>query len=361
MKVGLIVQTQHPWDLNEMALTAADSLGVDSLWTVDHLLGLFHPVLWKRTPQVEVVPDPDAYYDPFVLSAVLGQRTLLPLGVAVTDATRRRAADVARTALSLQHLCTGGFNLGIGAGEAQNLLPFGYEFSRPVARCEEFLIELRALLDGGRMPDGGVGALGLPLASAAGRPRIWLAGHGPRMLRLTGQYADGWLPIFHMSAEEYGRRREVVFRHAAEAGRSAPECGLVAITNVGESRERLAEQYEAEPLARLSALGVPAETWREFGLEHPCGPQCRGFVDMIPHLVDPETLAAVASRIPFELVERSIVLGGLGELTERFEALARQGLDHVMLMNISGAVGGRTEAEARAGDFAELVKRLARL
>jgi len=353
-----MLRTTHPFESSEAVVRTAAQLGAESLWTVDHLLGLFHPELWARGPVAALVPDPDAYYDPFVASAALGRGTSLPLGVAVTDATRRRAADVARSVLSLQHLCEGGFNLGVGSGEAQNLLPFGYPFDRPVARCEEFLGELRCLLDTGRMPGGGVGRLGLPLESGAGRPRVWVAGHGPRMLRLTGRFGDGWLPAWHMSPEEYGRRRARVFDHAAAAGRPRPECGIVAVTLVGESRRRLAEHFDAEPLARLSALGVAAEDWRAFGLEHPCGATCRGLVDAIPHTVAAERLAEVARAIPFELVERSIFLGGVDELTERFAALARHGLEHAVLCNVAGVVGGVAEAQAREADFAELVKRL---
>jgi hypothetical protein len=41
--------------------------------------------------------------------------------------------------------------------------------------------------------------------------------------------------------------------------------------------------------------------------------------------------------------------------------LASHGLEDVMLMNISGVRGGQSEAEARAPDFAELFRRIARL
>jgi phthiodiolone/phenolphthiodiolone dimycocerosates ketoreductase len=58
--------------------------------------------------------------------AALGPTTDLPLGLAVTDGIRRGAPDVARSALTLQQMCKGGFNLGIGSGEAENLVPFNY-------------------------------------------------------------------------------------------------------------------------------------------------------------------------------------------------------------------------------------------
>jgi phthiodiolone/phenolphthiodiolone dimycocerosates ketoreductase len=64
-------------------------------------------------------PDSDAFLDPFCVCAALGPTTDLPLGLAVTDGIRRGAPDVARSALTLQQMCKGGFNLGIGSGEAE--------------------------------------------------------------------------------------------------------------------------------------------------------------------------------------------------------------------------------------------------
>ncbi|MBW2269916.1 MAG: LLM class flavin-dependent oxidoreductase [Deltaproteobacteria bacterium] len=361
MKIGMLLPTVHPWELNEMTLAAAEAAACDSLWTVDHLLGCFHPEIWAERRDTRNMPDPDAYFDPFVVSGVLGQRTSLALGVAVTDSARRRAADVARTALTLQHLCEGGFNLGIGCGEAQNLLPYGYDFERPVARCEQFLRELRTLLDEGRMPDGGVGRLAIPPETAAGRARIWVAGHGPRMLRLTGQYGDGWLPAWGMAPEEYGLRRLEVARHAAAAGRPAPMSGLVAITVIGESRQRIRELYEVEPEGKLAALAASAERWRAHGLEHPDGPTSRGMTDIIPHSLEADALRELAPQIPSELLEEGQFSGNVEELFERFAAFAREGLEHLVIANVTGTVGGQEEAQARAPDFVELVKRLAEL
>jgi phthiodiolone/phenolphthiodiolone dimycocerosates ketoreductase len=359
MKIGLLLPTVHPWELNEMTLATAEAAGCDSLWAVDHLLGFRHPEIWVEQHDERSMPDPDAYFDPFVVSGALGRTTQLSLGVAVTDSTRRRAADVARTALSLQHLCESGFNLGVGCGEAQNLLPYGYEFSRPVARCEEFLRELRTLLDEGRMPGGGVGRLALPLETAAGRPQVWVAGHGPRMLRLTGQYGDGWLPAWGMTPEDYGRRRLEIARHASAAGRPAPTSGLVAITVIGASRQHVRELYDEEPTAKLSALGASAERWRAYGLEHPAGPASRGMVDVITHTFETDALRDLAPRIPVELVEEGLFLGSVEELVEQFVAFEREGLQHLVIANVTGTVGGLKEAEAHAPDLLELVKRLA--
>ena len=40
-------------------------------------------------------------------------------------------------ALSVDHLSKGRFILGIGSGETENIVPYGFDFSKPVSRFEE--------------------------------------------------------------------------------------------------------------------------------------------------------------------------------------------------------------------------------
>lgn len=354
MKLGIVLPPFHPSAVVEMTLDAAQEIGADSLWVPDHMLGIFHPELYAETGLAEIVPDPDGLFDPFCLCAWAGRTTTLPLGTAVTDCIRRAAPDVARTALSLQHLCTGGFNLGVGSGEAENLVPFGYPFDRPVAATERFLATLRVLLDTGRMPDD-IGRLGLPLQSAAGRPKVWVAARRPRMLRLTGQYADGWLPVDTATSQEYGRLKATIAEHSRAAGRPEPESGLFIYLVLGESRDRLREMFEAQPMAKLLALWTaPAQAWSRYGLDHPAGDSPRGYIDMIPHAHDPVMLREIAPRIPFELLEEYVFMGNAGEVARRLRGFADAGCEHLMIFNMTGIVGGMQEAITRASDLGTL-------
>ena len=123
MKLGLVLPTYHPTVLVELSVGAAEAAGVDSLWVFDHLLGPFPPQVWEDIPMSGFLPDPDALMDPYALCGWLAHKTRLPLGISVTDSIRRAAPDVARSALTLQNLCPGGFQVGIGSGERENLTP----------------------------------------------------------------------------------------------------------------------------------------------------------------------------------------------------------------------------------------------
>ena len=356
----------HPFESCRMMVAVAEDTKVDSLWVPDHFVGLAHPALWPDMALASVSPDPDAWYDPFACIAIVGQESNRPMGVCVTDAIRRRAPDVARTALTLHQLCRGGFTLGIGAGEAGHLEPFGYDFSTPVAELEVFLSELVVLLKHGVMPNRSSGRIGLPLqrddlGSSKGPPKVWVAAHGPRMLRLTGQYGDGWIPAWPMSPSSYGQKRRTIAEHADRAGRPMPECALHVAVILGQSRDHVADLMERDPLGKLTALFCSAEIWSQYGMQHPGGDKCRGLVDLIQHDMDPDELRELAPTIPFELVEEFFFMGNANEIADRVSGYAGNGLEHVILGNATGTVGGLDEINANAKELAALVATLGEL
>jgi phthiodiolone/phenolphthiodiolone dimycocerosates ketoreductase len=361
MKVGINLPAQFPFGSTEQMVPLYEQVGFDSYWAPDHILGVFHPGLWSEIPLSDLAADPDAFYDPFCYGVKVGTMTNLPFGISVTDATRRGAADLARTALTLNDLVPGGFILGIGSGEAESLVPFGYPFEKPVSILEDVLVELRSLLDTGRMPEG-PGRMGLPLeAEGRGKPQVWVAGHGPRMLRLTGQYGDGWIPAWWMSPEEYGEKKAVIAKHAADAGRPTPTASLLPFLLFAESQERAAEMFEREPLGKLFGLFAMGSMWEANGLTHPLGNDSKGFIDVIIHDLSADDLRDIAPTIPFEMVTQVLFVGNTEELTGQFEAYARAGLEHVVFANLTGVVGGMDEIVARAMDLPQLVAALKEL
>lgn len=139
MKVGTMVPCVHSVEMKRMAVEGLSQLGLDSLWLPDHLMGFIHPRLWDAFAASAALPDPDAFLDPFCVAAALGGSSGLPVGICVTDATRRRGPDLARAGLTLNDICAGGFILGIGAGEAESTTRFGYDWSRPIGNLKRAL------------------------------------------------------------------------------------------------------------------------------------------------------------------------------------------------------------------------------
>lgn len=339
-------------ELNLMVMRGIEQLGLDSVWLPDHLLGPFHPELWPQVPASAMLSDPDSYIDPFCAAAVIGRETGMTIGTCVTDATRRRGPDLARTALTLQDSGRGDFILGIGSGEAESLLPFGYPFDRPVGLLEEVLREIRALFDTGRMPGGhGVGRSGLA-TGGGGAPRIWVAAHGPRSLRLTGRYADGWLPM-RTTPEQWAQQRSIMNDAADGAGRPAPVAGLFPLVMLAESRDQAADLYEQNAMAKMLLMSAPASLWSDFGIEHPCGPDCRGYADMIPHALDPDALRARLEQVPREMVEAFIMMGNAEDLAAQLAPYRELGLEYLVIADTTGLT---QDPQTVASLMPELVK-----
>ena len=209
---------------------AAVANRVDSFWVPDHLNALFPRSIWapKYCGAARLVPRADASLEPWTMLGHLAARNRLGrlrLGVSVTDTGRRNPAVTAQAAATLHLLTRGRAILGIGTGEREGNEPYGVDWSKPVARFEEALATIRALWNSN-------GALVkrdspfFPLRDAVfdlppyrGKwPEIWIAAHGPRMLRATGRYGDAWFPAFPHRPEDYGQRLEIVRAAASDAG-----------------------------------------------------------------------------------------------------------------------------------------------
>ncbi len=100
-------------------------------------------------------------------------------------------------------------------------------------------------------------------------------------------------------------------------------------------------------LGKLFGLFAMGHVWEKHGLQHPLGNDSKGFVDVIIHDLDPDDLRELAHTIPFEMVKEVLFVGNHDELAGQFEAFARNGLEHVVLANITGVVGGMDEIMAR--------------
>ena len=123
---------------------------------------------------------------------------------------------LAQSAITLSHLSAGRFILGLGSGERENVMPYGFDFTRSVARFDEALQVIRLLWasDGAVDFDGSFFELHharLDAEPFGGQPPpIWIGANGPRMLELAGRHADGWWPTGSDSPEEYAAKLAVV-------------------------------------------------------------------------------------------------------------------------------------------------------
>jgi phthiodiolone/phenolphthiodiolone dimycocerosates ketoreductase len=290
------------------------------------------------------------------------------LGTSVTDPIRRSPMSLAQSFVTLDHLTRGRAILGIGNGIRENTEPYGLPYADNVARLEEALTIIRLLWASRGAPvdyDGRFWRLRdavfrLPLHR--GRPpRLFVAAHFPRMLRLAGRFGDGWLPGQKVTAAEYRKRLTTIASARAEAGRGgepflATQTLLVAL---GESRAAVLEKAMRSPVSAAMALGAPAAAWNALGIEHPLGPGHVGFLDLVPTRIHQAELDRALATMRPELLLGQLYVGSVDEIVAEVTPLVGAGCRHFIVANVGASF--MNEGARGFARLASLMRRLRRL
>ena len=322
---------------------------LDSIMVIDHFQNVFPTAMWdsELTWLAAQRRTPNEFFDYQVLLGYLASRVgSMRLGVGVTEPIRRHPLLIAQAMMTLSHLTRRAPILGIGAGERMNLDPYGFDPSNPVARLEEALQIIRLCFD---QPEPisfpgkhyQLDHATMDLKPAAGRtPQIWVAGHGPRMLRLTGRYGDGWYPAAVSSTDEYAHKLGIVRAAAADAGRDPGSItpALHRFMVVGRTEAEVRTMMNTRVI-RSFGLMAPAELWRQAGSTHPFGERFNPLVDFIPDHYDRRTMDDAIAAVPQAvLTDGPLLWGTPQQVAAKLRTFAEAGMRHVVLAPVSGLV-----------------------
>ena len=207
-KVGIDLHPQHcTVDELRQAWTAADALGVDTIWVWDH----FFPLPAGRM----VAPAPASaaagnHFEAWTLLTALAVETRrAQVGTLVSANTFRNPDLLADMARTVDHLCGGRVILGIGAGWSErDHREYGYEHGTPASRLKalgESLVRIRRRL--GQLQPGPVGPL--PILVGGGGERV--------TLKLVAQHADMWNAFSPL--DTWTRKNAILDEWCAKVGR----------------------------------------------------------------------------------------------------------------------------------------------
>jgi phthiodiolone/phenolphthiodiolone dimycocerosates ketoreductase len=378
LKVGLaesLVNTRYsPTALPRSNYLTAVATGMDSFWVGDHLNSLFPRAVAtpKYTRAARLVPDIDAILEPWTMLGNFAARNRLGrlrLGTAVTDVSRRHPAVTAQAAATLHLLTRGRAILGIGTGEREGNEPYGVDWSKPVARFEEAMASIRALWNsGGELVTRDSPFFPLHNATFAlppyrGKwPEIWIAAHGPRMLRATGRYADAWFPALITRPKDYAAGLEKVRAAASDAGRN-PLSIIAAnwfFVLTGGSRDEVDDAL-GSTVMKAFALNAPAEVWARHGARHPLGDDFTGVQDIIPQVFDEQTVLSYIADVPISIVKESFLTGTPDEVVEQAAEWRDCGVEYPVLANMSAVQPSLRRGLAATVPFAKILRKLRRL
>ena len=219
VQLACMVMPEGPVDQVVSAAVAAERLGCSRVWIPDE--GLAARECWVT------------------LGAVAAATSSVEIGTGITNAYTRHPGVTAAAVATLDEASNGRAALGIGAGGALALTPLAIERRAPITAMRELAATSRALWSGETVDRDGVAGGFRGARLDYGRPDIpiWLAGRGPRVMRLGGELADGFILSF-VHKELIGEHVAVIRGSADEHGRPRPRlCYMTILATTDRARE----------------------------------------------------------------------------------------------------------------------------
>ena len=299
-----------------------------------------------------------------VLAWLAAQTSRIRIGSAIFQMPARSPAMTAMTAATLDQLSGGRMLLGIGTSGPQVAEGWhGQRFGKQLARTREYVEILRKALARERLvyegetyrlplPDGPGKALKLTIAPVQEQIPIYIASIGPRNTELTGEIADGWLPIF-FSPEHVGQARELLDEGAARAGRSledgnfdiAPGVNVCIDDDVDRARDQM---------RHFIALYVGGMGSRERNFYNQLV-QRYGFEEAareIQELYLDGKKDEAAAAVPPELIDTIALVGPREKVRDRLAVYREAGVGSLIVVPVSGDTD---ERRRMVRDLAEML------
>ena len=315
----------------------------DSIWWPDHLMGWIPDVLWKPD-EIEIAKfqnSPHIFLETFTLMASVASHTSnASLGSLVTESFRRHPAMIAQAFLTLDHISKGRVILGIGAGEAENIVPYGMDWKSPAKRLEESIEIIKLLWSGKKVDyDGEIwklkdAILSLPPEKEGNYPPIWVGAHSKKTMEITGRLGDGWIPE-HLEIDEYFDKLARIRAAAVKSGRRPGDITPALFTSliICEEHEECHRIFDSTA-AKVYALLTPSETYEKYGYKHPLG-ILNAYKEYIPTMANETEILSAIKKVPEEICEHRYLHGNVDEIIQKIEQYAVKGLEHIVLWNLT--------------------------
>ena len=347
LKIGIEASFEGlPFKAGLSMIRNYEKIGFDCIALDDHLMNFFPEVLWnpEYVDAAKSVESPNNLYDMCTLisNAVMNTKKVKIVS-GVTECFRRHPADLAQFFLSQNNLSKGRIILGIGAGEYINTVPYGIDYNKPVSRLRECIKIIKLLWKekknvnfNGEIWKLKGACLGLKPYRKNKYPPIWVAAHGPKMLNLTGELADGWYPMKHLisSPNIYKEKLKIIKDSAKKAGREPDNfipC-LVAPIIIDESETEITRMLKSECI-KICGLFLNSQHFEKYGVSHPLGDSFNGMVQFIPSLYNKKQMMEILEKIPQGVYNEFGFAGTSDEIISIIEDYAREGLKHIILYN----------------------------
>jgi F420-dependent oxidoreductase-like protein len=270
----------------------------------------------------------DAFTSLAQLAAVTSR---IRIGTSIVPVFARSPANLAMTALNLDRMSEGRFFLGLGTSGRLVIQDLhGEAFRKPLTRMREYIDIIRKAACGERLDHDGefFHTQRFRLRFQPYRPNlpIYIAALSPPSLRLTGELADGWLPIFLAPSRMQAAVAEI--KAGAEAtGRAwhnitlSPQVSIYITDDIAAARDR-----ERPHIAfYIGGMGVFYHQYMHrigFGAD----------ADRIRNAYLARARDRAAQLVPDTLVDAVTIIGNPQQCRDRMQAFFDAGVHEIRLV-----------------------------
>jgi probable F420-dependent oxidoreductase len=274
MKIGMMVflanerENNKPRSYDSIRTVAqqAEADGFDSVWLPDHF--------FYRNPGE---PTRGIWECWTMLSALAEATRRVEIGTLVACNSFRHPAILAKMATTVDEISHGRLILGVGAGwNEPEYQAFGLPFDHRVSRFEEALQILKPLLHEGRVDFAGryyraPNCEILPRGPRSEGPPLMVGSEaGPRMLKLTAQYADLWNTGYMGKPETLSDRRAKIEAACREIKRNPVTLGITALIGLWypDLQANKPKFFDNPLTGTVREIAEAMQRYAELGVQH---------------------------------------------------------------------------------------------
>jgi F420-dependent oxidoreductase-like protein len=321
---------------------------------------------------LDIVFVPEAYsFDAVSQMGFIAARTeRLQIASGILQLYSRTPTLTAMTAAGLDYVSDGRFVLGIGASGPQVIEGWhGVPYHAPIGRTREIIEICRKVWKRERLSyDGTYYKLPLPAGEGTGlgkplklinhpvreRIPIIIASLGPKNVEMTAELAEGWEPIFYMP-EKAG----AVWGEALAKGKAKRDPWLGELDVVAQATLAIGDDVEGflefgRPIAALYIGGMGAkgknfynDLARRYGYEKEA--------EEIQDLYLDGKKQEAAGKVPYELLQKTSLIGAEGFVRDRLAALKESGVTTLNVTPVAGDHEARVKLIEKVRELAASV------
>jgi phthiodiolone/phenolphthiodiolone dimycocerosates ketoreductase len=324
VRFGAQVQSASPDKIVEQSILC-EKLGFDSVWYPDHMVGGDPSMQW-----------PEIYTTLTMMGMNTSKVMVAPLA---TDCLKRHPSVIAQSIATIDAITGGRTALGIGAGEAMNLTPYGVPMNNLYLKLREAIQIMKLLWASehdklenfeGKFYKLNDAFLQMKPVQKP-HPPVYVGAFGPRMLEMTGELGDAWIPFSH-TPETYAKCLNGPIREGAKkAGRSLSEIepAFLGATSISDDHEQARKDIERAAKRFLVLLPSVLEMVAP-QVKHPGNHLT--LVYWMSHLKteDMKAISDAAEQIPSDLALKTVFWGTPDDCIGQVEDFVQVGCRHII-------------------------------